>query len=129
MKRHPALPPTLPPVLPPILPWTRPTLLLATALVLATALGGCATAVPTIPPAVRCDVPANLTQACDAPGLLEPGVLYRDLIRQSMADKQALLQCGSRQQALAAAVEICRRAVDQHNTELQAIDARLKAAR
>lgn len=99
------------------------------AVLMLSALGGCATAVPTIPPAVPCDVPANLMQACDAPALLEPGAHYRDLIRQAMTDRQALVQCGGRQQALARAVDICRRAVEQHNTELQAIDARLKAAR
>jgi hypothetical protein len=101
---------------------------LITVLVL-TALGGCATAVPTLPPAVRCEVPANLLQACEMPGLFEPGALYRDLIRQAMVDRQALVQCGSRQQALAKAVDTCRKDVDQHNADLQAIDARLKASR
>lgn len=100
-------------------------LLLAAAALLA----GCGATVKLVPESLNCPVPeARLAEPCAEPGNLADGASFQDLIRVSIADRQALQLCELRRKELAAAIRTCNQAVAEHIQVLREINRSNQAA-
>ncbi len=101
----------------------RPRWALAALAAMVLGLGACTT-VKLVPESLDCPVPeARLAEACPAPGDLPDGASFQDLIRVSIADRQALQLCELRRKELAAAIRTCNQAVAEHLKVLREINA------
>ena len=93
--------------------------------VLLVALSGCATtvAVPVVKEAQKCSPDASLLAACDAPGAVNPGITFGELIEISSRDRETLRQCALRQKSLADAIAGCNGAIDAYNKDIREFNA------
>lgn len=91
-------------------------------------LAACSTTyIPVVNPGTRCELPAALQSSCTAPTRLEVGLTYADLLRVYQADRKALQDCATRQQAALKAVATCNAEIDRLNADLTQLNQAVKA--
>ena len=88
------------------------------------AFAGCATPVPVIKEALKCEVPAAMLAACGAPAAIKPGITFGEMMVVARTDRDSLRACALRHKSLAEAVAACNSSIDKYNAEIRAINAR-----
>lgn len=91
------------------------------------ASAGCATSVPVVKEALKCEVPADMLAACGAPAAIKPGVTYGEMIEVTRQDRESLRACALRHKSLAEAITACNSGIDKFNAEIRDINARSSA--
>jgi hypothetical protein len=85
-------------------------------------MGACATPVPVATHSLRCDASAELlTAKCENPQPVAEDATFATVVDVMRKDRQALLECGLRMEALQASIIRCNHQADQFNTKLDKI--------
>lgn len=86
---------------------------------------GCVTPVPVATHALRCDVSEEiLASQCDRPKQLPEDATYESVVDAMREDRQALLECGLKMEALKQSLVICRQQSEQFNKNIDEINDR-----
>lgn len=87
------------------------------------AMVACATPVPVATHSLRCDASAELlTARCENPKPVAEDATFATVVDVMRKDRQALLECGLRMEALQESIIRCNQQTDQFNTKLDKIN-------
>jgi len=86
-------------------------------------VGGCATPVPVVSHSLRCDTNAELLASkCAKPRTLAADATFETVVDVMRDDRQALLECGLRMEALQESISRCNQQTEQLNTRIDDIN-------
>jgi hypothetical protein len=93
---------------------------------LSAAFSGCTTTVrvPVVKEALRCKPSPELFAACGAPGVIQQGITFGEMIDMSRSDREKLRECALRHKFLADAIADCNDKIDKYNAEIDQFNAR-----
>lgn len=87
------------------------------------AMVACASPVPVATHSLRCDASAELlTVRCENPQPVAEDAIFATVVDVMRKDRQALLECGLRMEALQESIIRCNQQADQFNTKLDRIN-------
>lgn len=86
-------------------------------------LAGCASSVPVVGEALKCEPAAEIARRCDLPREVREGITYGDLVKLMQEDRQALGVCANRHEALARSIAACNEQIEQHNQRVRGMNA------
>lgn len=95
---------------------------MALAFALMLGISACATRVPVVSEALKCEPAEDIARRCELPQQVQEGVTYGDLIKLMQNDRQALGVCANRHDALAKAITACNQQIESHNQRLRGIN-------
>ena len=85
--------------------------------------GGCTTPGPVISHSLRCDTNAELLASkCAKPHTIASDATFETVVDAMRDDRQALLECGLRMEALQESVRHCNQQAEQLNTRIDDIN-------
>lgn len=86
---------------------------------------GCTTPVPVVSQTMRCDAsPDLLASECGKPKQIPEDATYETLLGVMRDDRQALLECGIKMEALRDSIVRCNQQTDQFNKKVEVINNR-----
>jgi hypothetical protein len=93
------------------------------------AFSGCATPVPVVKEALKCEVPAGMLAACGEPAAIKQGITFGEMIEVTSRDRDSLRACALRHKSLADAIAACNSNIDRFNAEIRDINNARTAAK
>lgn len=92
-------------------------------LMMGTLVTGCATPIPVATPALRCEASAELLASqCEKPKPLPDDATYETVVDAMREDRQALLECGLKVDALRESINRCNQQAYQLNSKVDEIN-------
>ncbi len=86
-------------------------------------VGGCTTPVPVVSHTLRCDMNTELLESrCAKPRTIATDATFETVVDVMRDDRQALLECGLRMEALQESIRRCNQQTEQLNSRIDDIN-------